>query len=213
MSRPATRRSSPTTRLDPRQRHRHRRERRLGQHHRQQHLRQRHRRAGQQRRHGDGARTATTSTAATDGDDNGTDLQSWPRPARSTIGRHGNDFAGDTFFIDNQTTQSFNLTATTRQHLRRERQLPHRRQDAPPGRYGPGRDHGLITWVAGNVYVTDAGTRPQHPARHRRGRAGDTVNVEAGSYVGGADAASGGKDLTLSAGASPARRRSTATSR
>ena len=89
-------------------------------------------------------------------DDNGTDSELTTTAGAVTIGA-GNDFAGDTFFIDNQSTQSFDLSAngTTfdeANNFRIEDKMHHRMDtDLPIG-------NGLITWVADNVYVTDAGT-------------------------------------------------------
>src|SRR5262249_57962869 len=43
---------------------------------------------------------------------------------------------------------------------------------------------GLVTWVAGNLYVTDAGTDHSIQRGVDAATAGNTVNVEAGTYTG-----------------------------
>ncbi|MCL4202554.1 MAG: autotransporter-associated beta strand repeat-containing protein, partial [Pirellulaceae bacterium] len=60
---------------------------------------------------------------------------------------------------------------------------------------------GLVRWVPGHVYVTPNSGSIQRGIN--AAASGDTVNVQTGSYTGGADAATGGKDLTLAAGSSP----------
>ena len=60
---------------------------------------------------------------------------------------------------------------------------------------------GLITWVAGNLYVTDAGTDHNIQRGIDAATSGNTVNVEAGSYTGNVSTA--GKAVTLSPGSSP----------
>jgi parallel beta-helix repeat protein len=117
-------------------------------------------------------------------DDNGTDLL-----LTSTAGLisslAGNDFAGDTFFIDNQTTQDFDLSAngTTfdeANNFRIEDKMHHEMDtDLSLG-------NGRITWVAGNRYVTTPGGGSTDSGIQRgidTADAGDTVNVEAGNYT------------------------------
>ena len=90
------------------------------------------------------------------GDDNLTDLSIDSSAGAVTIGA-SNKFAGDNFFIDNQSTQSYDLTllpGTTfdeSNNFRIEDKMHH-------GWIPICRRYGLITWVAGNLYVTDGGT-------------------------------------------------------
>jgi nitrous oxidase accessory protein NosD len=116
------------------------------------------------------------------GDDNDTDLKIDGTAGAVTIGA-ANKFAGNTFFIDNQSTQSYTLTGANAQtydesnNYRIEDKMHHRVDtDLLVG-------NGLITWVSGNVYVTDAGTDHSIQRGHDAASAGDTVNVEGGTYV------------------------------
>lgn len=115
------------------------------------------------------------------GNDNGTDLQLLST-AGSLSALTGNSFAGDTFFIDDQSTQNIDMTAGTgntmdeSSNFRIEDKMHHRMDtDLAIG-------NGLISWVAGNVYVTDGGTDHSIQRGIDSASAGDTVNVEAGSY-------------------------------
>ncbi len=94
--------------------------------------------------------------------DNGTDLQIDSTASSVTIGA-GNTFAGEKYFIDNQSTQSFDLTpensnaqnyeglstANLADDFRIEDHMFHKVDDASKG---------LITWVKDNVYVTTPGS-------------------------------------------------------
>ena len=114
------------------------------------------------------------------GDDNGTDLQ-----LDSTAGLMttltGNAFAGNTFFIDNQSTQNLNVTAGTgntfdeSNNFRIEDKMHHRVDDLTKG---------LITWVANNVWITQSGGGSTDSSIQRGVNAllgGHVVNVEGGA--------------------------------
>ena len=114
--------------------------------------------------------------------DNGTDLRLDDSAGTVTIGA-GNHFAGDTFYIDNQTTtQNFDLTGANAQtydetsNFRIEDKMFHKMDD-------PAKALGLITWVNGNLYVTEAGTDHSIQRAIDIASDGNTVNVEAGTYV------------------------------
>ena len=120
------------------------------------------------------------------GTDNGIDLQILASAGTVAVPTT-NAFAGDTYFIDDQSTQSFNLvgqgnTLDETDNFRIEDKMYHKVDNSSLG---------LITWVAGNVYVTAPGTfAPVPPTRTPASRAastaasdGDTVNVEAGNYA------------------------------
>src|SRR5205823_10679363 len=89
--------------------------------------------------------------------DNGTDLQ-LTSSAGSLSALTGNAFAGNTFFIDDASTQNIDMTAGTgntmdvANNYRIEDHMHHRMDT------NLATSNGLITWVAGNLYVTDAGT-------------------------------------------------------
>ncbi len=116
-----------------------------------------------------------------DATDNATDLLLDSTAGAVTIGA-GNQFAGDTFFIDDQTTQSYDLSANATtfdetNNFRIEDKMHHRLDTDLPV------TNGLVTWVAGNLYVTDAGTDHSIQRGVNSASAGDIVNVEAGNYV------------------------------
>ncbi|MEZ6192668.1 MAG: hypothetical protein R3C45_15445 [Phycisphaerales bacterium] len=90
------------------------------------------------------------------GDDNTTDLLIDASAGTVTIDAN-NAFAGDTFYIDNQGTQDFDLSANgttfdAANNFRIEDKVHHVLDT------DLAVTTGLVTWVADNVYVTDAGT-------------------------------------------------------
>ena len=110
--------------------------------------------------------------------DNGTDLSI--ENAGVTIGAN-NAFAGDAMFIDDQSVTSYDLSSngTTfdiANNFRIEDKM-HHRVDTDLA-----ISNGLITWVANNLYVTDAGTDHSIQRGIDSATAGNTVNVEAGTY-------------------------------
>jgi nitrous oxidase accessory protein NosD len=116
--------------------------------------------------------------------DNATDLVITSTAGAVTIGSN-NQFAGDTFFIDNQSTQSYDLSSngTTfdeSNNFRIEDKIHHRMDTDLP------LSTGLLTWVANNVYVTTPGVGSTDSSIQRGVDAapvGGTVNVESGTYV------------------------------
>ncbi len=126
-----------------------------------------------------GGGTATISSNDFDGTaDNATDLEISSTAGIVTIGSD-NAFAGESYFINNGTSQSYDLSAngTTfdqADNFRIEDRMFHKLDDATKG---------LITWNAGKVYVTDAGTDHSLQRGIDAASTGATVNVEAGSYV------------------------------
>ncbi len=129
------------------------------------------------------------------GDDNDTDLLIESTAGAVTIGA-GNAFAGNTFFIDNQSTQSFDLSSngTTfdeTNNFRIEDKMHHRMDNDLP------LTTGLITWVADHLFVTTPGVGSTDSSIQRAIDAaspGDTVNVEAGMY---SELLTIGKDINL----------------
>jgi SdrD B-like domain/FG-GAP-like repeat/Right handed beta helix region len=129
------------------------------------------------------------------GPDNGTDLLITASAGAVTFGP-GNSFAGDTFFIDNQSTQSFNLAGLgtsfdETNDFRIEDKIHHRVDTDLP------LSTGLVTWVPNNLYVTTPGLGSTDSTIQRgvdAASAGDTVNVEAGTY---AESVTVGKPLTI----------------
>src|SRR5262249_28645631 len=117
---------------------------------------------------------------AGDGDDNVTDLFIDSTAGTVTIGAN-NQFAGNTFYIDDQSTQSYDLSAngTTfdlTNNFRIEDHMHHRVDTDLP------LTNGLVTWVANNLYITDAGTDHSIQRGVDAATATNIVNVEAGTY-------------------------------
>lgn len=131
-----------------------------------------------------------------DATDNFTDLQLASTAGTVTIGID-NNFAGNTFYIDNNTSQSYSLipatgtTFDTADNYQIENRMGHRLDTDRPVTTG------LHTWVTDNVYVTAAGT--DHSIQRGVDAVPDastgwTVNVEAGSYPEAVDV---NEDVTL----------------
>ena len=117
---------------------------------------------------------------------NGTDLLMTSSAATDIAIGAGNKFAGSNYFIDNRTSESFDLTgytasnfngldpATLSGDFRIEDRMYHKVDNISSG---------LITWVANNVYVTQRGTGANDETIQGgvdAAPAGFTVNVEAG---------------------------------
>lgn len=133
------------------------------------------------RAHSDHADNKQASVALSDNTfdgatDNGTDLAIGTTVGTVTIGA-GNIFAGDTLFIENQSTQDFDLTAngTTfdeADHFAIEDKVFHKVDDLAKG---------LVRWAPGELFVTPASGSIQRGVD--AAAVGDTVNVAAGTYA------------------------------
>src|SRR4029079_14505314 len=127
-----------------------------------------------------GGTASVTSNNFVGGPDNGTDLQ-LDSTAGSLTTLTGNAFAGNTFFIDNQSTQNLNVTAGTgntfdeSNNYRIEDKMFHRVDNLATG---------LVTWVANNVWITQPGGGSTDSSIQRGVNAlpgGHVVNVEGGA--------------------------------
>jgi uncharacterized delta-60 repeat protein len=138
-----------------------------------------------------GIRVQNSGTASIDdnefdggaGADNGTDLKLINSPGVVTVGSTTpNNFAGDTFFIDDQSTQNIDATNNTfdeigaDKNFRIEDKMHHRMDD------DLALTNGLVTWT-NDFYVTSAGTDHSIQRGVDVASNGSIVNVEAGLYV------------------------------
>jgi autotransporter-associated beta strand protein/parallel beta-helix repeat protein len=120
---------------------------------------------------------------------NNTDVRFDSSTGTVTFGA-GNSFAGNEFYIDNQSAENFDLTSGSTfsqtgvdANFRIEDRIFHKVDDLAKG---------LVTWVAGNLYVTAPGTHStgssDTDSSIQRGieaaSSGNTVNVEAGTFTG-----------------------------
>ncbi len=126
---------------------------------------------------GTGSVTSNTFSGTTE---NGTDLFIASDAGTVTIGAN-NAFAGDTFYIDNQSTQDYDLSSNgtmfaESDNFRIEDKI-HHRMDTDLS-----VTNGLVTWVADTLFVTDAGT--DHSIAWGVAAASDynTLYVEDGTY-------------------------------
>jgi autotransporter-associated beta strand protein len=130
-----------------------------------------------------GGNGSVTANNFNDVTDNGTDLRLDSSAGTVAIGAD-NDFAGDTYFIDNRSAQAFDLTASTAgnwEGLTNNFQIEDKLFHAPDSAAS-----GLIRVVAGNLYVTTPGTGASDETIQNAinaASANDTVNVEAGTYA------------------------------
>ncbi|MBK8267069.1 MAG: right-handed parallel beta-helix repeat-containing protein [Planctomycetes bacterium] len=115
-------------------------------------------------------------------DDNGTDLRMDASAGSVTIGA-GNSFAGDDYYIDQRATASHDLTGANSQNydesdnFRIEDRMYHKLDATASGR---------VTWVSANRHVSAPGTGDNDETIQRAidaGDAGDTVNIESGTFV------------------------------
>jgi VCBS repeat-containing protein len=144
---------------------------------------------------------SVTGNNFNDSADNATDLRIDSGVGAVTIGA-GNSFAGDTFYIDNRSTQSFNISAAVSNAQTFDLANNFRIEDKMFHRVDSGNTSaGLITWVDKNVYVTNPLIAPTSTdSSIQLGvdavpvAPGWTVNVEDGTYVEQVGIA---KDLTL----------------
>ncbi|HEX6962661.1 MAG TPA: right-handed parallel beta-helix repeat-containing protein [Lacipirellula sp.] len=134
---------------------------------------------------GAGSVTGNNFDGATD---NGADVLIQASAGSVTIG-DGNDFAGDNYFIDNQSTQSFDLSghaATTYEGL-----SPSTLADAfrieDKMFHGPDNGiSGVIRVVAGELFVTTNGTGDNDETIQNAidvANPDDTINIEQGNYA------------------------------
>ncbi len=131
-----------------------------------------------------GASGSVTGVNFDGGTDNEIDLMLHPLAGTVSIGA-GNQFAGDELYIDLDHIQSYDLSSngTTfdeTDNFRIEDKIHHRLDTDLP------LTNGLVTWEAGNVYVTAPGVGSTDSSIQRgvdAASSGDTVNVEAGTYT------------------------------
>ncbi|NLE38704.1 MAG: hypothetical protein GX621_11825, partial [Pirellulaceae bacterium] len=136
-----------------------------------------------------GGGSATIEANNFDGDDdNATDLRIDADADTVTLG-DGNQFAGDDYFIDNRSSQSFDLTALTETSY--ESLVPGTNDFAIEDKMFHGPDDvasGVITWVAGNLFVTAPGTGASDETIQNAidvATADDQINLDAGEYAEG----------------------------
>jgi|GEM_PF-2594243 len=134
---------------------------------------------------GGGTVSGNNFDQAGNSNDNSIDLQIAADAGAVTIGA-GNTFGGNSFFIDNLSTQNFNLTAYTSSNFEgltddyRIEDAMHHRVDTDLA-----VTTGLVTWVANNLFVTAPGggsTDSSIQRGHDAASSGNVVNVESGTY-------------------------------
>ena len=137
-----------------------------------------------------GGTASVSKTNFTGSTANGTDL-AIATDGNVTIGS-SNSFSGANYYIDNRSATNYDLTSddTTfdqTNNFRIEDRMHHKMDSDDTSA-------GLITWVAGNLYVTNpatnnpgGGTSTDSDIQHAIdiATAGNTVNVEAGTYTAG----------------------------
>jgi hypothetical protein len=145
-----------------------------------------------------GIRFATTGAGSVAGntfdnasDDNLTDLLIESSAGTVTIGA-GNFFAGNDYFIDNRSTQSFDLFGANAQGYQGSLGVLNAGTLADDFRiedhmfHGPDNGtSGVIYWVENTMFVTTPGTGDNDETIQQAidtATAGDTINVEAGEY-------------------------------
>jgi parallel beta-helix repeat protein len=97
----------------------------------------------------------------------------------------GNTFAGTTYYIDNLSSHAISALKTNGNTYRTSNALETSDFRIEDRMYHKVDDSslGLITWVAGNVFVTDGGTDHSINRGITAASPGWTVNVEAGTYA------------------------------
>jgi parallel beta-helix repeat protein len=136
---------------------------------------------------------SVTGNNFNDSTDNGTDVRIDASAGTVTFGA-SNSFAGDDYYIDNRSSQSFDFSGVNVQsydqanNFRIEDRLYHATDNAASG---------LIRVVAGQLFVSAPGTGASDETIQRAinaATAGNTVNIEAGTYV---EALTINKSITL----------------
>jgi parallel beta-helix repeat protein len=100
-----------------------------------------------------------------------------------------NSFSGHDWYIQNHSPQAINATGNTfdaSSNFRIEDKIFHKMDDGALG---------LVSWVGGNLYVTDGGTDHSIQRAIEAAAAGDVVNIEAGTFL---ENVTVSKSLTLS---------------